>query len=350
MDFGFFQERLLLLVVLAGCAHGSGPGAADSPGPVTVKATPLELPGTQGQASLDYLAIERAPARVWIPVGNTGSVDVLDTRTGQITIVGGFTTVERESRGTRRIVGPSSVAIGDGFAYVGDRASNEVCSVALRNLERGECLKLSAPPDGMVYLALAKELWITMPKDRAVTVLDASSPSQLHAKAVVNTPGVPEGYAVDDARGVFFTNLEDRDETLAIDATTRQILSIWPSGCGPDGPRGVSVDPPTELVIVACTEGVRILDGHHGGALLGTVPTGGGVDNIDWLAARRLLYVAAGKDAKLTIVRVDPAGHPVSVATALTAEGARNAVADPSGNAYVADPRHGGVLRVESPK
>ena len=39
--------------------------------------------------------------------------------------------------------------------------------------------------------------------------------------------GEPEGFAVDDARGLFYTNLEDKDRTLAIDLKTRQITKTW---------------------------------------------------------------------------------------------------------------------------
>jgi hypothetical protein len=87
-----------------------------------------------------------------------------------------------------------------------------------------------------------------------------------------------------------------------------------------------------------------ILDAGHAGAKLGTIDTGAGVDNIDWLEGKELLYVAAAKAAKLTVARVDDRGQGAVVATGASAQGARNAVADADGNAYVADPGGARIL------
>jgi hypothetical protein len=88
---------------------------------------------------------------------------------------------------------------------------------------------------------------------------------------------------------------------------------------------------------VACTDRVVVLDGARGGAKLATIDTGAGVDNIDWIEAQRRLYVAAGKAAKVTVASIDDKGQPTVVATGASANGARNGVADASGNVYVPD-------------
>jgi hypothetical protein len=92
------------------------------------------------------------------------------------------------------------------------------------------------------------------------------------------------------------------------------------------------------LVFVACTDHALVLDGSHEGALLGTLDTGAGVDNLEYEGTVKLLYVAARSAARLTIARIGAKGQPSVVATAKTAEGARNAVVDSTGHAYVADP------------
>jgi DNA-binding beta-propeller fold protein YncE len=164
---------------------------------------------------------------------------------------------------------------------------------------------------------------------------------------VIKTSGSPEGYAVDDTHGLFFTNLEDKDQTVVIDVKTHKIKSTWPSACGSDGPRGIAVDTVNQVVMVACTDHIQVLDGSHDGAQLAKVDTGGGVDNVEWLASQRLLYVAAAKAAKLIVIRVDEKGRPTVVAAGVTAEGARNPVVDATGTAYLADPMNGGLLVVQ---
>jgi DNA-binding beta-propeller fold protein YncE len=325
----------------------AGPPAPPPPPQLTAKAFPL--PGATAPVGYDYLVADRPHGKVWVPIGDTGSADVFDAAASTFTRVDGFKTMERDVRGQKRLMGPSAVTIGDGVAYVGNRATSEVCAVDLKSLKLGKCLKLPVPTDGVAYVASTKEVWVTTPRDHSLTVLDASKPDTLKAKLVVKTDGEPEGYAVDETRGLFFTNLEDKDKTLTIDLKTHAVKSTWSAGCGDAGPRGIALDTARNLVFVACTDKVEVLDGAHDGAVMSKADTGAGVDNLDYIDATKLLYVAAGKAAKLTIFRVEDKGQLTVVATAATAEGARNAVADGSGNAYVVDGRAARLLVVPAP-
>lgn len=320
---------------------------ATGPAQLTSKAVPL--PGTTGPVTLDYLVYDGPRSHVWLPVGETGSADVFDTSTGGFTRVDGFKTVEREVRGKKRMMGPSAVTVGDGVVYIGNRASAEVCVVDQKTLALGKCLALPVSTDGVSYVASTKEVWVTTPRDHSLTVLDATTPDALKPKLVIKTDGEPEGYAVDLARGLFYTNLEDKNRTLAIDIKTHAVKSNWSAGCGADGPRGVAFDGARNFIFVACTDSVQVLDGGHEGASLGKLDTGAGVDNIDYLAATRTLYVAAARAARLTVARIDDKGQPSILATGTTAEGARNAVVDAAGSAYLVDPQTARMLVFGAP-
>jgi hypothetical protein len=313
----------------------AGPSSPASATSLTFKA--VALPGASAPAPLDYIAYEPARARVWVPVGNTGSVDVYDVATGAFTVVGGFKTADREVRGKKRTMGPSSVAIGDGFAYVGDRADSTVCAVDVAALKLGACLTLGSSPDGLAYVSSPRELWVTTPRDKSIVVLDASTPGVLAAKTTIHLDGAPEGYASDPGRGAFFTNLEDGNKTIVIDVATHRPRATWSLDCDSKGPRGVATDADSGLVFVACTDHMTILDGAHEGAQVARFDTGSGVDNIAWLGSRRLLYSASGGAARVTVARIDPRGQPTIVTTGASVEGTRNVVADDAGNAYVAD-------------
>ena len=313
-------------------------------GPARLVFKALELPGAPGPVTLDYLAYESSPSRVWIPVGDTGSVDVLDPASDRFTRVDGFKTAKRETDGRTRMMGPSAATVGDGVVYVGDRASQEVCAVDTKRLALGACLKLPSATDGVAYVAATREVWVTTPRDRSITVLDSTRPDALQMKGTIKLDGAPEGYAVDEARGLFFTNLEDKDTTLAIDLKTRRPRAIGSPSCGPDGPRGIAAERAHGFLFVACTDHVVVMDPARGGAPIGILDTGAGVDNIDWLEPKRLLFAGASKVGRLTVARVDDAGRPTIVATGDTPRGARNPVADTDGNAYEADPANGRVL------
>jgi DNA-binding beta-propeller fold protein YncE len=321
---------------------GSAAPAVAGPARLTFKG--VALPGAAAPASLDYIAYERAHARVWVPVGDTGSVDVYDPAGGTFTRVDGFKKAERENNGKKRMMGPSSVAIGDGVAYVGDRASSEVCAIDAGALKLGKCLTLASSPDGVAYVASAKEVWVTTPRDSTLTVLDASKPDELKLKTTVKLQGRPEGYAVDEEHGMFLTNLEDKDRTVVVDVKTHTPKATWTPDCGADGPRGIAADLDRGFVYVACTDHVVVLDGAHDGTSLGKIDVGAGIDNIDWLEPQRLLYVSAGKAARLVVLRVDATGKATVAAEGESTEGARNGVADASGNAYLADPRGARLL------
>jgi DNA-binding beta-propeller fold protein YncE len=336
---------LLILVVQAGCAVAElRPPSTLSP---TFTAHSIPLPGAPpGGVFMDYLAYDRVHHRVWVPAGNTGSVDVIDTTNDRVARVEGFPVTEMERRGTKRIVGPSAATVGEGVVYVGNRGDSSVCTIDAESLRRGPCITLTSLPDGVAYVAATKEVWVTTPRNQSIVVLDAMVRDALTWKATIRLDGSPEGYAVDDARGVFYTNLEDKDRTLTIDIHRRQVTRTWSPGCGADGPKGLALDHELDFLFVACRDRVLVLDAGHDGQRLSTIEVGDGLDNIDYVEQRHELYAAAARSATLTIARLDVQGKLTRVATVATAAGARNAVATDEGTAYVTQSLEGKILVV----
>jgi hypothetical protein len=197
--------------------------------------------------------------------------------------------------------------------------------------------------DGLAYVAAQKELWVTAPGDKVLVVLDASTPPKLAPKLEIETPGEPEGFAVDEERGLFYTNLEDADRTLVIDVKSHAIRATWQPGCGKEGPRGLAIDVVRNHLVVACTDRVKVL---HEGSVVSELLAGGGVDNIDYLPTKHLVYAAAARAGRLTIARLEDSGALTPVASIPTGERVRNAVADEQGNAYAVDPVGARVLVV----
>jgi DNA-binding beta-propeller fold protein YncE len=308
----------------------------------------IALPGAPSDGMfMDYLAYDRARHRVWVPAGATGSVDVIDATSGELlTRVEGFPTGEMERHGQTRVVGPSSATVGDGVVYVGNRADSTVCALDAVAPAKGACTTLESMPDGIAYVAATREVWVTTPRDQSITILDASVPGAPAVKDRIAFDGEPEGFAVDDARGLFFTNLENRDRTLAIDLRTHEITATWLPSCGEDGPKGLALDHAADFLLVACTDHVVVLDAGHDGNLLSQVATGAGVDDLGYVEAPHLLYAGAAQAAQLTIARLDALGVLATVAVVPTVDGARNAVATDEGVAYLTDAHAGAILVV----
>src|SRR6266568_1667437 len=127
---------------------------------------PLSLPSATGSVALDYFAYDHATGKLWVPASNTGSVDVIDEATDAVSQVSEFQTGEIERRGRKITVGPTAASIGDGVVYIGDRGDATLCVIDAKNLARGECVPVSVDrpvtPDGVVYVAATRELWITL--------------------------------------------------------------------------------------------------------------------------------------------------------------------------------------------
>ncbi len=347
---GFLVALTLLTVTVVAAQESRSP---------TFTIKPLALPGAKGLVMLDYLAYDHTSGRVWVPAANTGSVDVIDAETDAIQRVEGFSVAQVALRGKLRPMGPSSVAIGDGVVYVGSRADSKICIIDGSTLKLGECIAFAPPsagiaaaPDGLIYIAATRELWVTSgappigipAADRSIKILSAARPTKLTPAGRIPLPGSAEGYAVDNVHGRFYTNLEETGQTLAIDVRRRAVVSTWRS-C--DDPSGVAVDGTRGFVFVACSDHVMVLDTAHEGRVVGSVPTGAGVDNIDYSEDTGLLYAAAADTGQLTIARIDENGKPTVLALLPTTRGARSVVAGRNGSAYLIDPLGGRILKVE---
>jgi DNA-binding beta-propeller fold protein YncE len=283
---------------------------------------------------MDYLLFDPRTNNVWVPAGNTAAVDVIDVVTGKLRRIDGFATREVEREGRKRVVGPSSAALGTrGTVYIGNRGDSSVCAFDEDQLTKQMCGALDAMPDAIAYVENTQELWVTTPEDSSIRILDAAT---LVQKARLALDGPPEGGVPDATRGRFYTNLEDKDVTLAIDLSSHETVATWKPSCGEEGPHGLRLDESSGVLIVACSARVETLDVAHEGAILATLATGNGVDDIDYSSKAHEVYVAAAMSGNLTIARLQDHGSLTLVASITTRRGARNGVVADNGTVYLA--------------
>jgi len=340
------MKRLALVTILF-----AAPLAHADPDDAGYTTHAIALPGGDADGVLmDYLAYDPRTKAVWVPAGNSGKVDVIDTSSGSLRSIDGFPTQEMERRGKKRTVGPSSVTLGaKGTIYIGSRGDFTICAIDEKKLTKGACGTLDSMPDGIAYVAKTKEIWVTTPRDKSVRILDAKTLAQ---KAKLDFEGEPEGFAVDDKRGRFYTNLEDKDQTLAIDLKTHKTVATWAPACGEEGPHGLRLDAAKGWLFVACSAKAEVMDvGHagHEGKILGSIDTGDGVDDLDYSAARHQLYAGGARAATLTIATVDAKGALAPFAVIATGQGARNGVVDDAGKIYLARSQGAELVVAEPP-
>jgi len=301
----------------------------------------LRLPGGP-PVGMDYLAYDADSGLLFVPASNTGKLDVIDTRTGKLQSVDGWPTAQVGDR----VAGITAATTGAGYAYVGNRADSTVCAVEIKTLARKGCVTLPSTPDGVFYVAPTHEVWVTTPRDNSLRILSLKDPANPTAAGTIRLEGQPEGYAVDERRGIVFTNLEDKDQTLTIDARSRKVAATWSPECGEKGPRGIALDPDAMRVFVACfAEGLREFGSN--GKILARLETGAGVDNIDWFPSGHRVYVASAQEGKLTIAKSGPDGALSVVSVAQTVPGGRSVIVDGSGTAYIPDSKGGRLVLVK---
>lgn len=317
---------------------------------------PISLPSASGVVSLDYFAYDRATEKVWVPASNTGCVDVIDEKTDAVSQVAGFPTGEIERHGRKILVGPTAATVGEDVIYIGNRGTAMVCIIDAKTLARGECVQASpdraVTPDGVVYVAATRELWITTRPTigadpvaaKFLQVFDASDSRHLKWKAKIALDGLSEGYAVDEQRGLFYTNIEDTSATVAIDVRTHNIVAKWNPGSS--DLQGLALDAARRFLFVACGDHVVSLDAGHDGKVLDSITTGPGLDNIDYSTDGKRLYAAASQAASLTIADVDDRGKFHLKAIVPTVKGARGVVAGKGETAYLIDPAEGRILKL----
>lgn len=337
-----FEPSVMIGVLAIGLGVGTVPASAQNAPPrtnYTVHTLPLPDKGT-GDVSMDYIAFDPTTNSLWVPGGNTGAVDVVDVASGKVRQIADLPTAEVQGRGGTRVLGPSGVSIGEGVVYIGNRGGSEVCAFNARTLARVACQHLEARPDGVAYVQPTKEVWVTTPSEQGIRILDGST---LAEKTKLTYLGNPEGYAVDPKRGRFYTNLEDKDRTVAIDLKTHETVATWNPACGGGGPHGLGLDVAAGHLFIGCDAAAEVMNVGGDGAVLSKIETGDGVDDIHYEADTRLLYVAAARAAKLTIARADTAGKLTVVGEIATQNGARNGVVTKDGTVYLA---HGGGVKL----
>src|SRR5438045_1216160 len=254
---------------------------------------PICLAGAGGVVALDYFAYDRATGKVWVAASNTGNVDVIDESSDAVWQVTGFKTGEVELRGRKITLGPTAVSVGDGVVYIGNRGDSSLCVIDAQTLKREECLQVAPPsagpaaaPDAVVYVAATKELWITTgappigvaSADKAIQVFDVSEPRHLKLKLKIPLDGSAEDYAVDNQRGLFYTNIEEAGKTVAIDVRSHKVVAEWKVH---DDLQGLTLDSARGFLFVACGDHVVSLDVAHDGRLIEYAVTGPGLDNHD---------------------------------------------------------------------
>jgi DNA-binding beta-propeller fold protein YncE len=149
----------------------------------------------------------------------------------------------------------------------------------------------------------------------------------------------PEG-AASDGKGRIFVNNESKNTIQVIDVKTMKVLSSWPiAPC--DGPTGIAFDRASNRILSGCGKTSVAID-PASGRVVATIANGDGVDALGWDPSEKLIYIPAGRDGNVTVVRQDSPDKYTVIATVPTMRGAKTIAVDPVRHmAYLFSPEYG---------
>ncbi|MEJ0036002.1 MAG: hypothetical protein WDO68_07950 [Gammaproteobacteria bacterium] len=182
----------------------------------------MHLPGAEGW---DYLSVDEQASRLYVSHGTR--VEVIDTKT--LELVG---TID-QTPGVHGI----ALAPDLGRGYVSAGASGTVVVFDLKTLARlAEVKTTGANPDAILYEPVTRRVFTFNGRGRNVTAIDARTYEVLGTIALDAKPE----FAVSNAAGQIFVNLEDTNGIARIDAKTLAVQARWPlTGC--EEPSGLAL-------------------------------------------------------------------------------------------------------------
>ena len=281
-----------------------------------------------GEGGTDYLTAEQGTGRVFVTRGDR--VMVLDGTKG--TVIGNIADTPN-NHGVALVPKHN-------LGFITSRGDSTVTMFELSTLTVVRKIKIPAGgQDGIMYDDFTDRIILTNHSRPIGTVvaLDPKS-GDITATVQLDDDG-PEG-AASDGKGRLFVNLEGKNSIQVIDAKTWKSVATWPlAPC--EGPTGIAYDRATDRIFSGCGKTSVVVD-PKSGKVVATIANGDGVDALGYDPSQKLIYIPAGRDSNVTIVRQDGPDKYTVVATVTTMRGAKTIAVDPVKHvAYLFQPEYG---------
>lgn len=279
-----------------------------------------------GDQGWDYLAVDAAARRVYVSHGD--AVVVLDADSGK--------TVGR----IEHLEGVHGIALAPDMhrGWISNGHSGEVTVFDTATLKPTATLKATGEnPDAILYDPASARVFTFNGRSANATAFDARTGKVL---ATIDLAGKPE-FAVTDAAGHVWVNIEDKSELSELDPKAAKVLATW-SLAPCESPSGLALDVAHRRLFSVCDNKTMTVLDADSGKRVASVPIGNGPDAAAFDAKRGLVFSSNGQDGTLTVVHEDDPDHYRVVATVPTQTTARTLALDPaSGHVFLSAARFG---------
>jgi YVTN family beta-propeller protein len=265
-----------------------------------------------GEGGWDYLTMDSDARRLY--VSHATSVVVIDT--AQNKMVGEIA----DTPGVHGI----AIAHGLNKGFTTNGRENKSSVVDLTTLKTVAKIETGTNPDGMLYVPSREEVYIFNGRGQSASVIDAKANSVI---ATINLNGKPEFAAVDEQMGRIFNNLEDKNELIAIDLKSHEVVNRWPIAPGEEA-SGMAYDKEHHRLFLGCGNKMMVMVDSENGKVVDQVAIGEGVDATSFDPATQFAFASCG-DGTVTITHEESPDHLKVVQTLTTEKGAKTMTIDP---------------------
>jgi DNA-binding beta-propeller fold protein YncE len=307
---GYLKSVIVLIGLLA--VAGCSPGAAADPlrPPLTDRGN-IQLPKEASQPSFDLVTLDSRNGRLYLSHSSIAALEIIDTRTRRI-----FGTVTG-------LAGIKGIALTkDPNVVFTSNSSGSVSVVDVPSRKIVKELAVGKSPDAIEYDPVHDLVLVALAGDKKLAFIDPAGQKLI---GTLDLPGAPELMDVDDQAGVVYLAIHDLNEVVVIDPANRAIVKTY-KGCDISKPTGVAYDPDENLLFVANSGELSVID-----VLIdqcrGAIDIGHGTDQIAYNPNRHHVYTANGSSRNVSVIDTKTL-QPLGVAG--TGVGAATMAVDPT--------------------
>lgn len=212
-----------------------------------------------------------------------------------------------------------------GRGFITSGKSDSVVIFDLKSLKPLSKVQVGKKPDAILYDPATKHVYAMNGDSESASVINAADGKLIGTVAL---SGNPE-FAVSDGKGNVYINLEEKAETVHVDANALTVLHSWPLAPGKTA-TALAFDAETRRLFAGCRGGqlMVVLDANSG-KVVATAPIGERVDAAAFDATDKLVFMSSGVGT-ISVYHEDENDKYSLVETITTSPGSKTMALDPA--------------------